>query len=393
MVVGPEDPRPFAEIVGRLNAHITPWRMSMLVEGGGRNMMAFKKAAATILGFVPSNRQIYQAFLGLKRIRDDNMTSWSSPHQFRDLGATWRDAPSAPAGRHARAAGRGLGQLPRGDDCRRSAGRGDEQRTRPGVASTAPPAAAPLGEVLRMLPWGRPASPWRPRRRSCSARPMGRIWPFDPAGSRRTMFVDLFVAPSGYGKSVLDNTILLGLCLSKAAQGANGTKLPFIGKLDIGPSAEGFIQLLQEALPEHFGAGEAIYAAMQLADGYEVNVFDTQLGCRDPLPLEKAFLQNFLSLGTMPIDSDMPFEGMDQMIGFVIDEAYRLFADTSTGNKRPKRYLPGVAPEVDAALDPPPHPHGGGRLVVGSRRRVMRAAGVASRRGRPTARRAAAART
>ncbi len=90
---------------------------------------------------------------------------------------------------------------------------------------------------------------------------------------------------------------------------------------------------------------------MQLADGYEVNVFDTQLGCREPLPLEKAFLQNFLSLGTMSIDSDTPFEGMDHMIGFVIDEVYRLFADTSTGNKRPKRYLRGIEPAVDAAIE------------------------------------------
>ena len=52
----------------------------------------------------------------------------------------------------------------------------------------------------------------------------------------------------------------------------------------------------------------------------------------------------------MSIDSDVPFEGMDQMIGFVVDEAYRLFADTSRGTKRPKRYIEGVAPAVDAAI-------------------------------------------
>ena len=355
-------------------------------------MMALKRAASTILGFVPSNRQIYLAFMALKRIRDDNQDILV---KLRTSFATW-----APVGetRRLRRQAATLAQRVEGwGNCHAATIAGDPlegvMSSAPGlaVASTAPPAAAPLGEVLRMLPWGRPASPWN-QGAVVFRTPDGRIWPFDPAGSRRTMVVDLFVAPSGYGKSVLANTILLGLCLSNAAQGANGTKLPFIGKLDIGPSAEGFIQLLQEALPEH-RRGEAIYAAMQLADGYEVNVFDTQLGCRDPLPLEKAFLQNFLSLGTMPINSDTPFEGMDQMIGFVIDEAYRLFADTSTGNKRPKRYLPGVDARGRCGPRSPPHPHGGGRLVVGSRRRVMRAAGVASRRGRPAARGAAAART
>jgi intracellular multiplication protein IcmB len=350
MVVGPEDPRPFAEIVSRLNATHNPWRMSMLVEGGGSNMMAFKRAAATILGFVPGNKQIYLAFLALKRIRDDNEDILV---KLRISFATW--APVGQTNRLRRQTSTLAQRVQGWGNCQAATISGDPlegvMSSAPGiaVASTAPPAAAPLGEVLRMLPWGRPASPWATG--SVVFRtPDGRIWPFDPAGSRRTMVVDLFVAPSGYGKSVLANTILLGLCLSSAAQGANGTKLPLIGKLDIGPSAEGFVQLLQEALPKH-RRNEAIYVPMQLADGYEFNVFGTQLGCRHPLPLEKAFLQNFLSLGTMSVDSDTPFEGMDQMVGFVIDEVYRLFADTSTGNKRPKRYLRGIEPDVDAAID------------------------------------------
>lgn len=350
MIVGPEQARPFAEIVGRLNATHSPWRISMLVEGGGRNMMAFKRAVATILGFVPSNRQIYNAFMELKRIRDDNVDILV---KVRTSFATW--APAGNTNRLRRQASTLAQRVEGWGNCQAATIAGDPlegvMSSVPGlaVASTAPPAAAPLGEVLRMLPWGRPASPWATGA-VVFRTPDGRIWPYDPSGSRRTMIVDIFFAPSGYGKSVLANTVLLGLCVSSAAQTAGGTELPFIGKLDIGPSAEGFVQLLQEALPKH-RRGEAIYVPMQLAEGYEVNVFDTQVGCRDPLPLEKAFLENFLSLGTMPIDSETPFEGMDQMIGFVIDEAYRLFADTSTGNKRPKRYLRGLAPEVDGALD------------------------------------------
>ena len=51
------------------------------------------------------------------------------------------------------------------------------------VASTAPAAAAPLGEVLRMLPWGRPASPWATGT-ALFRTPYGRMWPYDPAGPR-----------------------------------------------------------------------------------------------------------------------------------------------------------------------------------------------------------------
>jgi len=349
MVVGPEDPRPFAEIVSRLNSTHNPWRMSMLVEGGGRNMMAFKKAAATILGFVPANRQIYQAFLELKRIRDDNI---DIVVKVRTSFATW--VPRGETARLRRQASTLAQRLEGWGNCQAATIAGDPldgvMSTAPGlaIASTAPPAAAPLGEVLRMLPWGRPASPWQTGA-VLFRTPDGKIWPFDPSGSRRTSVCEIYVAPPGHGKSVLDNTILLGLILSKAALGSTEAALPLIGKLDIGPSAEGFIQLVQEALPKRL-RHQARYVRMQLADGFEFNVFDTQVGCRAPLPLERAFLQNFLSLGTMSIDSDVPFEGIDQMIGFVIDEAYRLFADASRGTKRPKRYIEGVAPAVDAAI-------------------------------------------
>lgn len=350
MIVGPEDPRPFAEIVSRLNSTHNPWRMSMLVEGGGRNMMAFKKAAATILGFVPANRQIYQAFLALKRIRDDNQDIIV---KVRTSFATW--TPLGETARLRRQVSTLAQRLEGWGNCQAATIAGDPlegvMSTAPGLAigSTAPPAAAPLGEVLRMLPWSRPASPWATGA-VLFRTPDGRIWPMDPSGSRRTSVCEVFVAPPGHGKSVLANSNLLGLILSKAALGSTQAALPLIGKLDIGSSAEGFIDLVVEALPKE-RRHEARYVRMQLTDGYEFNVFDTQIGCRQPMPLEKAFLQNFLSLGTMSIDSETPFEGMDQMIGFVIDEVYRMLADTSRGNKRPKRYVAGIEPTVDAALE------------------------------------------
>jgi intracellular multiplication protein IcmB len=85
--------------------------------------------------------------------------------------------------------------------------------------------------------------------------------------------------------------------------------LPLIGKADIGKSAEGFVRLIQEALGPR-RRHEAIFTSLQFAPGHEFNIFDLQAGCEYPLPLERAFLQNFLALATLPPDQSTPFEGM-----------------------------------------------------------------------------------
>ena len=153
---------------------------------------------------------------------------------------------------------------------RRSAGGRDEQRPGLALASTANPALALLGDALAMLPWNRTASPWE----SGSVlfrRADGGIWPYDPAGGRkRPLVVDIFVAPPGSGKSVLANTINIGLCLSSAVMGTNGAKLPLIGKADIGKSAEGFVRLIQEALgPRPQARGDLHLAAVRGRDGVQ----------------------------------------------------------------------------------------------------------------------------
>ena len=128
--------------------------------------------------------------------------------------------------------------------------------------------------------------------------------------------------------------------------GTNGAKLPLIGKADIGKSAEGFVRLIQEALgPQR--RHEAIFISLQFVGGHEFNIFDLQVGCEYPLPLERAFLQNFLALATLPPDQSTPFEGMAQLISLVIDEAFRLCTETGGGAKH---YRAGLEPEVDRAI-------------------------------------------
>jgi intracellular multiplication protein IcmB len=349
MAVGPEDPRPFVELVSRLGQDRIPWRCSIVIEGGGNGGMLLKQAGATFLAIFPGNQDLRRAFAFLRQQREDHN---HISIKLRASFATW--APVGEARKLRRRRASLLQRLEAWGNCKASSVAGDPlegaMSSVPALAmtSTAGPSLALLGDALAMLPWSRSGSPWE-QGSVLFRQPNGAMWPYDPSGgSKRPLVLDIFVAPPGSGKSVLANTINLGLCLSPAVIGPRGAKLPLIGKADIGPSAQGFVRLVQEALgPAR--RHEAIYSLMQFAPGYEFNVFDLQVGCEYPLPLERAFLQNFLALATLPPDQSTPFEGMSQLIGMVIDEAYRLCTDVPGAS--PKRYRRGVEPAVDAAIE------------------------------------------
>ena len=347
MELGPEDPRPFVELAAMLGQDRLPWRVAVVLEGCGQSAMQIKEVGAQFLSMFPGNADLLRA---LGAVRDKRKTENHISVKMRASFATW-----APVEDHAKLRRR-LALL-----SQRIEGWGNAKTTMvigdplegvmssaPGLAltSTANPALALLGDALTMLPWNRTASPWETGS-VLFRRPDGGIWPYDPAGgAKRPLVVDVFYAPPGSGKSVLANTINIGLCLSRAVMGTSGAKLPLIGKVDIGKSAEGFVKLLQEALGPH-RKREAIFVSLQFVAGHEFNIFDLQVGCEYPLPLERAFLENFLALATLPPEQTKPFEGLTQLITLVIEEAYRLCTEQGGGAKV---YRPGVEPEVDAAI-------------------------------------------
>jgi intracellular multiplication protein IcmB len=348
LMIGPEDPRPFVELASWLGQDRLPWRCSFILEGGGKTSMAFKEIGSSFLSIFPANRDLQRAFASLRQLREQHN---HIAVKLRASFATW--APLGETRKLRRRASTLAQRIEGWGNCEIARVAGDPldgvMSSVPGLAlaSTGNPALAPIGEALPLLPWSHTISPWE--RGSVLFRlPNGAIWPYDPSGgSMRPLMIDIFVAPPGSGKSVLANTINIGLCLSAAVLGGAKPKLPLIGKLDIGPSAEGFVRLIQEALgPAR--RHEAIFTTIQFAAGYEFNVFDLQVGCEYPLPLEKAFLQNFLALLSLPPEETQPFEGMAQMISLVIDEAYRRCTEVPDG--APKRYRKGVEPMVDAAI-------------------------------------------
>ena len=347
MNIGPEDPRPFVELAAVLGLDRIPWRAAIVLEGSGQSAMQLKDIGASFLSMFPGNAALRRALSFLREAREqDNHIAV----RLRVSFATW--APVEEAAKLRRRMSTLSQRIEGWGNTKATTVIGDPlegvMSTAPGLAlaSTANPALALLGDALVMLPWNRTASPWEVGS-VLFRRADGGIWPYDPAGGRkRPLVVDIFVAPPGSGKSVLANTINIGLCLSSAVMGTNGANLPLIGKADIGKSAEGFVRLIQEALGPR-RKHEAIFTSLQFAPGFEFNIFDLQVGCEYPLPLEKAFLQNFLALATLPPDQSTPFEGMAQLIALVIDEAYRLCTEVGGGSKH---YRPGVEAEVDHAL-------------------------------------------
>jgi intracellular multiplication protein IcmB len=210
-------------------------------------------------------------------------------------------------------------------------------------AGSAPTGIAPMIEVMKLLPWQRPSSPFTEGGSMLFRTPDGKVWPYQTGTNITTTWFDLIFAQPGAGKSVLLNTLNLGTCLSPGL-----SKLPYVAVIDIGPSSSGLISLIREALPlnrQH----EATYYRLQMSHQFAINPFDMQLGCRSPLPDERSYLTELLTLLCTPPGYDKPYDGMQQMAGLVVDEMYR-WRNDNEANAEPRPYLPRLEAEVDEAL-------------------------------------------
>lgn len=350
MSIGPQEILPFSQLLQRMmEIKEFPWRVSFLIEGDGLGPFAFKAFLASIMAMTNGeNRQIRDALKGLEAMRRDG----SVIIRLRTSFATW--APSDNLRLVEERATRLQRAIESWGYCAVSPTAGDPlagvMSTALGldVASTAPAGAPPLRDVVYMLPWNRDASPWK-HGAVLFRTPDGRPWPYQPGSSLQTTFIDLVTAPPGYAKSVYLNTTNLALCLSPAAtSGSGGAQLPQIAIIDIGPSSSGLISLLKEALPPE-RRHEASYHRMRMIKEHAINPFDTQLGCRQPLPLERAFLVNFLSVLGTPVGEVRPPSGLPDVSGMAIDELYERFSDMSRrGSPRP--YVEGEDEAVDKAI-------------------------------------------
>lgn len=343
MTLGPMDATAFPSLLNRLVDADIPFRISFLIEGGGVYATQMRTFLATIMGPTnAANKQIKYSLEGLQALARNEPVV-----RMRCSFATWCtiDEKDEILDRQSIL----LQAIESWGYCQVSEFSGDPldciMSSAMGIhcSGTAPTGIAPMIEIMRLLPWHRPSSPFTEGGAMLFRTPDGKVWPYQTGTNLTTTWFDLIFAQPGAGKSVLLNTLNLGTCLSP---GLN--KLPFVAVIDIGPSSSGLISLIREALPlnrQH----EAAYYRLQMSHQYAINPFDTQLGSRVPLPDERSYLSELITLLCTPAGYDKPYDGMQQLAGLVVDEMFR-WRNDSEANAEPRPYLPRLEAEVDEAI-------------------------------------------
>ncbi|HAU29963.1 MAG TPA: type IV secretion protein IcmB [Rhodospirillaceae bacterium] len=342
MTLAPMEPSPFPVFLGRLVEAGIPFRISFLIEAGGASALGFKKAVASILGFSNDvNKQIKDSLEGIEALARDeavvklriSMATWAPPDQPKLLEERTSMLVQAFEGwgycQVSQIAGDPL-------DCVMSSALGIA------CASTAPAAIAPFYDVLKLLPWQRASSPFD--KGSVLLRsPDGRVWPYQTGTNLTTTWFDLIFAQPGAGKSVLMNALNLGTCLTPGL-----SQLPYVAIIDIGPSSAGLVSLLKDAMPPE-RRHEVAHYRLRMTPEYAINPFDTQLGSRYPLPDERSYLVELLTLLCTPPGQPVPYDGIPQLCGLVVDEMFR-WRDDVTANAEAHPYLQRIDEEVDKAI-------------------------------------------
>ncbi|HBZ8879192.1 TPA: type IV secretion protein DotO [Klebsiella pneumoniae] len=355
VAVPPREPQYFNTLFNSLNRAETrengvtralPYSISFMLESDGMSVMAFKSIFASLLSITSEqNRNINLATKALNEYRRDG----GCIVKLRIAAMTW--AGIDPDGIKELA-------LRKSKLWRTLEGWGNpvvlERTGNPMIAfqtnalglttkHIGEPCPAPLDDAIALLPLTRPASPFSTG--STIYRSLdGKILRYQRFSSEQTTWVTLISGKPGSGKSVLMNNNNVECCLMPGI-----TRLPYIGIIDIGVSSSGFIDLIRDSLPENM-RHLAIYKRLQNSERDCINPMDTPLGKREPLPKDREFIKNFLSiLVTPPERRGKPYEGMSNFVGRMIDLAFQKKSDRLE-KASPETYKPGHNAVVDEAV-------------------------------------------
>ena len=320
-----------------------PFSVSFVVKGGGLEGLKLKQTIASVFAvFSAFNAQIRDAMEQLKELSVSE-----SIISFQVAFDTW-----APVGEtnllRERASRMAQAMIDWGGaEVRQATGDPVEGFTSSALAlaatSIAEKAAAPLADVVPMFPLTRPASPWTQGAEIFTSED-GKMMPYQPGSSVQTTWTGIFVGGPGSGKSMQmfkqhRATIL-------APQGGI-TKIPQIKIIDIGPSSSGLVSMLKHALPpneQHYVSHHRLRNTAK----YAFNPCDLPMGLEYPLPEQRAFLIDFLTMLATPAETGLAYEGTAELAGLVVDEMYKKNANNERG--QPVAYSAGFDLVVDEAI-------------------------------------------
>lgn len=320
-----------------------PWSMSFLIRGDGLRRSALKGTLSSI--FAAMSRDNAMIRDAIKALREYSRSSAVVSMQISFN--TWVGVGKMDLLRQ-RAARLGQAVIDWGSaEVREVTGDPVEGFTSTALglaaSSVATEAAPPLGQAIMMLPLTRPASPWVSGAELFTSID-GKLLPYQPGSSVQDTWISLFWGGPGSGKSMQMFKQHFASCL---APNPGASLLPQIAIIDIGPSSAGLASLLKTALPSNLQHYVNSYRIRNTPE-YAANPFDLQLGCERPLPEERAFLVDLLTMLATPAETGKPYEGTAEVAGLVLDEMYAALANGERG--KPHSYTPGVDHVVDNAM-------------------------------------------
>ena len=346
LALAPELVLPFNELLQQcLNDNQNyRWRVSWLLEPKGFQGQLLKRTVSEIFTFLARqhNSRIREAFRNLEAIdgQDDTIV------RMRVCFALWSEQTNLAEVRKLASSLRRA--IERWGNSRTDMLTGDPLATITasmpgnGLSPTAPAMALPLTHALALLPLNRPVSPWS-EGSVILLTPDGRLWPYQSASNLQDSWCDLIVGTPGSGKSVLLNTLNFGALLAPNPDDNDSDLLPLVSIIDIGASGAGLVELITDALPPEKKHQVQMVRLANTAR-QAINIFDTEIGCRQPLPLELSFQSNFLQI--LLADAGEDAVRMAGLIQQLVQDAYRTYAD----DKQPKLYIRGAHPDLDQAI-------------------------------------------
>lgn len=205
------------------------------------------------------------------------------------------------------------------------------------------PSFARTEDVVLMLPLSRPASPWD-QGSLLFTTPDRKLFPYQPGSSLQTVHLDITFAKPGNGKSVLANAIKTALIMKGGIQA-----LPELVTIDIGRSSEGQALLIRDRLPES-RKHEVVSHRLRMVAEDAINMLDTELGNRFPLPIHRESILEMATLLMMAPGDDALNAELSRILPLAVDETYRRLSDKFE-DAAPKLYDRGVEPAVDKHVD------------------------------------------
>lgn len=334
--LGPQNPQSFARL-RELIPRSVPFRIRQDLMPGGMRRLGGKHFVLSFTEWVPGLKSIFQSISLLEQ------REMHEPVCVMTItAATWGDSPETVT--------RNLTLLQQAltswGICGVTQTFGDPVRAWVATLTAASAASGPclmyppLSEALNLMPLTRPTTAWGEEGDALFVSSDGKLMPVALAASNQTKKTNIVAGESGGGKSVFINRqpIILSMCAQQ--------QLPFFAGIEKGFSGLGMVSILRSALPPE-RQDEVLSIILRNDPKHCRNLFDIQLGLRGPLSYESEFIENALSALCIDPSTGVPPNSRDTPIIL-----RRLVRDSFKAcREEPRRYEPGLVPEVDRALE------------------------------------------